>query len=91
MVIDQKVDDSMKGPLFKTAFQNIKIGWNRIYSDKQLLRVIFGKTSWNLAGAGLAGVFLVLAGSDITGYGAAFGFGLFFFAREHRHWHRPNY
>ena len=71
----------MKGPLFKTAFQNIKIGWNRIYSDKQLLRVIFGKTSWNLAGAGLAGVFLVLAGSDITGYGAAFGFGLFFFAR----------
>lgn len=81
LVIDQKVDDSMKGPLFKTAFQNIKIGWNRIYSDKQLLRVIFGKTSWNLAGAGLAGVFLVLAGSDITGYGAAFGFGLFFFAR----------
>ena len=28
-----------------------------------------------------AGVFLVLAGADITGYGAAFGFGLFFFAR----------
>ena len=28
-----------------------------------------------LAGAGLAGVFLVLAGADITGYGAAFGFG----------------
>ena len=25
LVIDQKVDDSMKGPLFKTAFQNIKI------------------------------------------------------------------
>ncbi len=81
LVIEQKVDDSMKGPLFKTAAQNIKIGWNRIYSDKQLLRVIFGKTSWNLAGAGLAGVFLVLAGADITGYGAAFGFGLFFFAR----------
>ena len=26
-------------------------------------------------------MFLVLAGSDISGYGAAFGFGLFFFAR----------
>ncbi len=81
LVIDQKVDDSMRGPLFKTAAKNIKIGWNRIYSDKQLLRIIFGKTSWNLAGAGLAGVFLVLAGADISGYGAAFGFGLFFFAR----------
>ena len=33
------------------------------------------------AGAGLAGVFLVLAGGNLTGYGAAFGFGLFFFAR----------
>ena len=32
--IDQKVDDSMKGPLFSTAFKNIKIGWNRIYEDK---------------------------------------------------------
>ncbi|MEC8789272.1 MAG: MFS transporter [Candidatus Thermoplasmatota archaeon] len=71
----------MKGPIFSTAFKNIKIGWSRIYSDKKLLRIVFAKTSWNLAGAGLAGVFLVLAGSDITGYGAAFGFGLFFFAR----------
>ena len=79
--IEQTVDDSMKGPIFKTAIKNIKIGWNRIYSDKKLLRIVFAKTSWNLAGAGLAGVFLVLAGADITGYGAAFGFGLFFFAR----------
>ena len=79
--IDQKVDDSMKGPLFSTAFKNIKIGWNRIYQDKALLRIIFAKSSWNIGGAGLAGVFLVLAGADITGYGAAFGFGLFFFAR----------
>ena len=79
--IEQTVDDSMKGPIFKTAIKNIKIGWNRIYSDKKLLRIVFAKTSWNLAGAGLAGGFLVLAGADITGYGAAFGFGLFFFAR----------
>jgi len=79
--IEQTVDESMKGPIFSTAFKNIKIGWSRIYSDKKLLRIVFAKTSWNLAGAGLAGVFLVLAGSDITGYGAAFGFGLFFFAR----------
>lgn len=79
--IEQTVDENMKGPIFKTAIKNIKIGWDRIYSDKKLLRIVFAKTSWNLAGAGLAGVFLVLAGADITGYGAAFGFGLFFFAR----------
>ena len=81
LVIEQKVDDSMKGPIFKTAISNIVIGWKRIYSDKKLLRIVFAKSSWNLAGAGLAGVFLVLAGADITGYGAAFGFSLFFFAR----------
>ena len=81
LIIEQTVDDNMKGPIFRTAIANIKIGWDRIYSDKKLLRIVFAKTSWNLAGAGLAGVFLVLAGADITGYGAAFGFGLFFFAR----------
>lgn len=81
LFIEQTVDENMKGPIFRTAFKNIKIGWDRIYSDKKLLRIVFAKTSWNLAGAGLAGVFLVLAGSDISGYGAAFGFGLFFFAR----------
>jgi len=79
--IEQTVDENMKGPIFSTAIKNIKIGWDRIYSDKKLLRIVFAKTSWNLAGAGLAGVFLVLAGSNISGYGAAFGFGLFFFAR----------
>ena len=81
LFIEQTVDENMKGPIFRTAVKNIKIGWDRIYSDKKLLRIVFAKTSWNLAGAGLAGVFLVLAGSDISGYGAAFGFGLFFFAR----------
>ena len=81
LFIEQTVDENMKGPIFRTAVKNIKIGWDRIYSDKKLLRIVFAKTSWNLAGAGLAGVFLVLAGSDIPGYGAAFGFGLFFFAR----------
>ena len=81
LTIDQKVDDSMKGPLFGTAVNNIKTGWNRIYSDKRLLRIVFAKSTWNIGGAGLAGVFLVLAGAEISGYGAAFGFGLFFFAR----------
>ena len=78
--IDQTVDESMKGPLFGTAFKNIKIGWNRIYQDKALLRIIFAKSSWNIGGLDLQ-VFSILAGADITGYGAAFGFGLFFFAR----------
>ena len=81
LVIEQKIDENIKGPILKTAVSNIVIGWKRIYTDKKLLRIVFAKSSWNLAGAGLAGVFLVLAGADITGYGAAFGFGLFFFAR----------
>jgi MFS family permease len=81
MKIPQTIDDRLKGPILTTAFSNIKTGWDRIRSDPRLLRLVFAKSSWNLAGAGLAGVFLVLAGGDIKGYGAAFGFGLFFFAR----------
>ena len=81
LFFEQKIDSSVKGPIFKTALSNIKVGWSRIYHDKKLLRIVFAKSSWNLAGAGLAGLFLVLAGADLTGYGAAFGFGLFFFAR----------
>ncbi len=79
--IPQTIDENLKGPIFSTAFRNIKTGWVRIKQDSRLLRLVFAKSSWNLAGAGLAGVFLVLAGGDIDGYGAAFGFGLFFFAR----------
>ena len=30
LVIEQKVDESMKGPIFKTAISNIVIGWKRI-------------------------------------------------------------
>jgi len=81
LTFEQKYDSTTEGPIIKTAIANIKAGWSRIYNDKKLLRIVFAKSSWNLAGAGLAGVFLVLAGGDITGYGAAFGFGLFFFAR----------
>ncbi len=78
---EQNIDSDMEGDFFKTGFKNIIIGWQRIYHDKKLLRIVFAKSSWNIAGAGLAGVFLVLAGANLTGYGAAFGFGLFFFAR----------
>ena len=81
MKIPQKIDANLKGPIFSTAFQNIKTGWDRIRSDPRLLRLVFAKSAWNLAGAGLAGVFLVLAGGNLECYGAAFGFGLFFFAR----------
>ena len=81
LTFEQKYDESVNGPILKTAISNIKLGWSRIYNDKKLLRIVFAKSSWNLAGAGLAGVFLVLAGGSLTGYGAAFGFGLFFFAR----------
>ena len=81
LTFEQKFDESTQGPFVKTALSNIKTGWSRIYHDKKLLRIVFAKSSWNLAGAGLAGVILVLAGGSLTGYGAAFGFGLFFFAR----------
>jgi hypothetical protein len=79
--IPQTIDDEMKGPLVSTALTNIKKGWKRIISEKRLLRIVFAKSSWNIAGGGLAGVFLVVAGSDLDGFGMALGFGIFFFAR----------
>ena len=79
--IPQTIDDEMKGPLVSTALTNIKNGWKRIISEKRLLRIVFAKSSWNIAGGGLAGVFLVVAGSDLDGFGMALGFGIFFFAR----------
>jgi MFS family permease len=79
--IKQNVEEEMKTPFFKTAFSNIKRGWLRVYNESRLLRIIFAKTAWNVAGGALAGVFLVLLGSETDGYGAAMGFGIFFFAR----------
>jgi len=79
--IPQTIDEDMKGPLVSTALTNIKNGWKRIISEKRLLRIVFAKSSWNIAGGGLAGVFLVVAGSDLDGFGMALGFGIFFFAR----------
>ena len=81
LTIPQTIDESMKGPWISTAFKNIKYGWNRIRSQPALFRIVFAKASWNIAGGGLAGVYLVLMGADVDGFGAAFGFGLFFFAR----------
>ena len=79
--LPQTIDESMKGPWVSTAFGNIKRGWLRIRRQPALFRIVFAKASWNIAGGGLAGVFLVLLGADVQGFGAAFGFGLFFFAR----------
>ena len=79
--IPQKIDPSMKGPWFSTALSNMKRGWRRIRGEPRLFRIVFAKASWNIAGGGLAGVYLVLMGADVQGFGAAFGFGLFFFAR----------
>jgi len=81
LTLPQTVEESMKGPWLSTAFGNIKRGWRRIRDQPALFRIVFAKASWNIAGGGLAGVFLVLLGADVKGYGAAFGFGLFFFAR----------
>ena len=57
-----------------------KRGWLRIRSQPPLFRIVFESLlehRWR----GLAGVYLVLMGADVQGFGAAFGFGLFFFAR----------
>ncbi|MFQ3316927.1 MAG: MFS family permease [Candidatus Poseidoniaceae archaeon] len=79
--IPQTFDKEISGPLLTTAFSNIRKGWTRIAEEARLLRIVFAKASWNIAGGGLAGVFLVVAGSNVDGFGVALGFGLFFFAR----------
>ena len=79
--LPQTISDEMKGPWLSTAYSNIKHGWNRIREQPPLFRIVFAKASWNIAGGGLAGVYLVLMGADVQGFGVAFGFGLFFFAR----------
>ena len=81
LTIPQTFDKDFKGSLFSTAVSNIRKGWIRISRETRLLRIVFAKASWNIAGGGLAGVFLVVAGSDVDGFGVALGFGLFFFAR----------
>lgn len=79
--IPQGVSDDMRGPIFKTAYGNIKAGFVRLISEPRLKRIVFAKTTWNLAGGGLAGVFLVIAGSRMSPGEMAAGIGLFFMAR----------
>ncbi|MED5496526.1 MAG: MFS transporter [Candidatus Thermoplasmatota archaeon] len=81
LTVPQTFDKMSSGSIITSAFKDIWIGQKRIKSDPRLFRIIFAKTSWNIAGGGLAGVFLVLAGNDIEFVGAALGFGIFFFAR----------
>ena len=81
LTVPQTFDKASSGSIITSAFKDIWIGQKRIKSDPRLFRIIFAKTSWNIAGGGLAGVFLVLAGNDIDFVGAALGFGIFFFAR----------
>ena len=81
LTVPQTFDKASSGSIISSAFKDIWIGQKRIKSDPRLFRIIFAKTSWNIAGGGLAGVFLVLAGNDIEFVGAALGFGIFFFAR----------
>ena len=81
LTVPQTFDKASSGSIITSAFKDIWIGQKRIKSDPRLFRIIFAKTSWNIAGGGLAGVFLVLAGNDIEFVGAALGFGIFFFAR----------
>lgn len=79
--IPQTVSDDMRGPIFSTAYSNIKAGYVRLISEPKLKRIVFAKTTWNLAGGGLAAVFLVIAGSRMSPGEMAAGIGLFFMAR----------
>lgn len=81
LVVPQTYDKPSTGSILSSSIKDIWLGQKRIKSDPRLFRIIFAKTSWNIAGGGLAGVFLVLAGNDIEFVGAALGFGIFFFAR----------
>ena len=81
LVVPQSFDKSSGGSVIKSSLRDIWLGQKRIKSEPRLLRIIFAKTSWNIAGGGLAGVYLVLAGNQITFVGTALGFGIFFFAR----------
>jgi MFS family permease len=77
----QKTSAEMEGPLLRTGFANIVSGWKRIFAEKRLLRILFAKAAWNIAGGGLAGVFLVLAASEYSVNDFAMGIGLFYLAR----------
>ena len=81
LTVPQTFDNASSGSIIRSSLKDIWLGQKRIKSDPRLFRIIFAKTSWNIAGGGLAGVFLVLAGNDIDFVGAALGFGIFFFAR----------
>jgi len=81
VTIPQTVSEEMKGPLFGTAYANIKAGVKRIIRESRLTRIVFAKAAWNIAGGGLAAVFLVLAGSRLNPAEMAGGIGLFFMAR----------
>ena len=73
--------DKTSSNIIYQVIKDMKIGVKRITGDKKLMRIVFAKASWNIAGGGLAGVFLVVMGADIDGFGASIGFGLFFLAR----------
>ena len=81
VTVPQSVSEEMKGPLFTTAYTNIKAGLKRITTESRLFRIVFAKASWNIAGGGLAAVFLVTAGSQLNNVEMAGGIGLFFMAR----------
>lgn len=79
--IPQKYSEEFSGSLLRTGFSNIANGWERIRRDSRVLRIVFAKSSWNIAGGGLAGVFLVVLAADIGAGGVAAGIGIFFMAR----------
>ena len=79
--IPQNYSEEMKGSILRTGFSNIANGWKRIRTDSRVLRIVFAKSSWNIAGGGLAGVFLVIMSANLGVGGVAAGIGIFFMAR----------
>lgn len=77
----QKFEDDQSQSLLRNGFQNILAGWKRIYSDRRLTKIVSAKASWNIAGGGIAGVFLVIMGEELGIGDIATGVGIFYFAR----------
>ena len=48
--------DNTSSNIIYQVIKDMKIGVKRITGDKKLMRIVFAKASWNIAGGGLAGV-----------------------------------
>lgn len=79
--IPQTVDPNVRQSGINAAVRNIIAGYRRIQQEPRLQRIVFSKAVWNLGGAGITGVFVVVAGADLGIGDLAAGVGLLYLAR----------